>query len=171
MNIFILDEDPTIAAQYNCDTHVCKIILEATQMMALAHKHRDRPFRTDSPPKLQQGLYQPRGVHNHPVSVWVRATYGNYKWTAQHTLALCQEYTNRYHKIHATQHIAEWLSSNHPFDIIEERTEFIQAMPDDVKHASPITAYRQYYQKYKTNLIRYRTNNVPHWYFIPIENK
>lgn len=170
MNIFILHENPIIAAEHNCDTHVCKIILEATQMMALAHKHLGRPFGADSPTKLQQGLYQPRGVHNHPVSVWVRTTYGNYNWTAQHTLALCQEYTNRYHKKHATQHIAEWLSENHPFNDIEERTEFVQAMPDDVKHTSPIIAYRQYYQKYKTNLIRYRTGNAPHWYLSPVEN-
>ena len=38
MNLFILDRDPIIAASMNCDKHVCKIILEAAQMMGEAHR-------------------------------------------------------------------------------------------------------------------------------------
>lgn len=32
MNLFILDTDPIEAARQNCDSHVCKIILEAAEM-------------------------------------------------------------------------------------------------------------------------------------------
>ena len=36
MNIFILDEDPSVAAQYHCDKHVVKMVLETAQMLSAA---------------------------------------------------------------------------------------------------------------------------------------
>jgi len=33
MNIFYLDKDPVKAAQYSCDKHVVKMILESAQML------------------------------------------------------------------------------------------------------------------------------------------
>ena len=36
MNIFILNEDPEIAAQELCDKHVVKMILETAQMLCSA---------------------------------------------------------------------------------------------------------------------------------------
>ena len=41
MNIFILDEDPTIAAQMQCDKHVVKMIVESAQMLSTAHRMLD----------------------------------------------------------------------------------------------------------------------------------
>ena len=164
MNIFILDTDPIIAAQHNCDTHVCKIILEATQMLALTHQHFGLQFKNDAPQKLQEGLYLPRGVGNHPVSRWVRQTSGNYEWTANHAMELCIEYTKRYDKIHATQHITNWLKNNNPFKTKEGQTPFIQAMPEEVKSDDPIQAYRNYYLVYKRHLVKYRLGNAPAWY-------
>jgi hypothetical protein len=32
MNIFYLDEDPKICAQYHCDKHVVKMIIEYAQL-------------------------------------------------------------------------------------------------------------------------------------------
>ena len=32
MNIFILDRDPVLAAQYQCDKHVVKMVLETAQI-------------------------------------------------------------------------------------------------------------------------------------------
>lgn len=36
MNIFVLDENPVIAARMHCDKHVPKLIVETAQMMASA---------------------------------------------------------------------------------------------------------------------------------------
>jgi len=33
MNIFVLDLDPELAAQYHCDKHVPKLCVEATQLI------------------------------------------------------------------------------------------------------------------------------------------
>ena len=41
MNIFVLDEDPTIAAQMQCDKHVVKMIVESAQMLSTAHRMLD----------------------------------------------------------------------------------------------------------------------------------
>ena len=34
MNKFILDRDPVLAAQYQCDKHVVKMVLETAQIMS-----------------------------------------------------------------------------------------------------------------------------------------
>ena len=41
MNIFVLDKDPVKAAQYQCDKHVVKMIVESAQMLSTAHRLLD----------------------------------------------------------------------------------------------------------------------------------
>ena len=41
MNIFYLDKDPKKAAEYSCDKHVVKMILESAQMLCTAHRVQD----------------------------------------------------------------------------------------------------------------------------------
>ena len=41
MNIFILDTDPIVAAQLQCDKHVVKMIVESAQMLSTAHRMLD----------------------------------------------------------------------------------------------------------------------------------
>jgi len=41
MNIFILDEDPVIAAQMQCDKHIPKMVVESGQMLSTAHRVLD----------------------------------------------------------------------------------------------------------------------------------
>ena len=38
MNIFYLHENPEICAEYHCDKHVVKMILETAQMLSTAHR-------------------------------------------------------------------------------------------------------------------------------------
>ena len=41
MNLFILHNDPVIAAQMQCDKHVVKMIIESAQMLSTAHRVLD----------------------------------------------------------------------------------------------------------------------------------
>ena len=41
MNLFILNKDPIIAAQQQCDKHVVKMPLESGQMLSTAHRLLD----------------------------------------------------------------------------------------------------------------------------------
>ena len=43
MNIFVLNENPVIAAQEQCDKHVVKMIVESAQMLSTAHRMLDDP--------------------------------------------------------------------------------------------------------------------------------
>lgn len=59
MNIFYLDRDIVKCAQYHCDKHVNKMILEGAQLLASAH-HTANPEA-----ELIPGMY--RLTHkNHP---------------------------------------------------------------------------------------------------------
>ena len=41
MNLFILNNDPVIAAQEQCDKHVVKMIVESAQMLSTVHRMLD----------------------------------------------------------------------------------------------------------------------------------
>lgn len=41
MDIFRLDNDPTVCAKYHCDKHVVKMILEYAQILSTAHRVLD----------------------------------------------------------------------------------------------------------------------------------
>ena len=68
MNIFMLDKDPVKAAQYHCDKHVVKMILETGQLLSTAWRMIDGDEFADS-----RGMY--KCTHkNHPSAVWARET-------------------------------------------------------------------------------------------------
>ena len=41
MNLFVLHQEPEIAAQMQCDKHVVKMIIESAQMLSTAHRVLD----------------------------------------------------------------------------------------------------------------------------------
>ena len=41
MNIFVLDRNPVIAAQMQCDKHIVKMIVESGQMLSTVHRMLD----------------------------------------------------------------------------------------------------------------------------------
>ena len=102
MNIFYLDNDPKVCAQYHVDKHVVKMILETAQLLSTTH------WMSGS-----EGPY--RQTHkNHPSAVWARSNKSNYIWLCELGMELCKEYTHRYGKTHKTQQHLEWLSNNIP---------------------------------------------------------
>jgi hypothetical protein len=50
--------------------------------------------------------------HNHPSNIWTRSTRGNYKWLLAHFKALCEEYTLRYGKVHASSKLIPVFEAN-----------------------------------------------------------
>lgn len=37
MNVFYLDRDPVVSAEYHCDAHLRKMLIEYAQMLSTAH--------------------------------------------------------------------------------------------------------------------------------------
>ena len=86
MNIFVLDDDITKCAEYHCDQHAIKMILESVQLLctALNKKGFSTPYKSTHA--------------KHPCVLWVEASYDNFEWLVQLTLALNAEYRFRFDK-------------------------------------------------------------------------
>lgn len=160
MNIFILDIDPFKAASMQCDKHVVKMILESAQMLCTAHRELDGTEEL-----LGVRLY--KSTHkNHPCSVWVRESKTNYMWLHSHFIALCDEYTKRYSKVHLTDTKFRRSLSIAPKNIpvINGLSPFRMAMPDEYKSDNIVESYRNYYQsKTKAFNMKWTKSSIPEW--------
>jgi hypothetical protein len=140
MNVFYLDDSPTLAAQMQCDRHVVKMILESAQLLSTAHREIDGDTWADA-----NGLY--KSTHkNHPSAVWARSNTKHYQWLYQHMLGLGTEYNRRYDKKHLTINklgrvLAKW-PDNLEMDVWCDPP---QCMPDEYKQDSSMQGYRRYY--------------------------
>jgi hypothetical protein len=152
MNIFALDTDPTMAAQMMCDKHVVKMIVESNQMLStVARKNgHEAPYRSTHA--------------NHPCTLWAGESVQNWRWLVDHSLALCEEYTRRYHRVHKSQAVSEWAESLNINLPASGLTPFRLAMPDVYKHRDPVRSYRNYYMGEKARFAKWKTGNVPVWW-------
>ena len=137
MNIFYLDEDPKLAAIYQYNKHVVKMILESAQMLCTAHHVYGN---TDDVPYKQAHL-------NHPSTIWCRKSIPNYMWLYNHMIALGDEYTKRYGKKHLSITKCKEFLSVAPQEINKYAsfTQPPQAMPDEYKDKCSVQAYWNYY--------------------------
>lgn len=174
MNIFYLDNDPTIAAQMHCDKHVVKMILETAQLLSTAHRLLDGTQYIDSSSGRKIKRWKLNGINdsllykathiNHPSNVWVRETSGNYEWTYNLFVALCDEYTFRYGKTHLTDTKLRAALKNIPKNILNKQKTIIpQCMPNHCARLNPVSGYRNYYITEKKSMLKYTKRNVPSW--------
>ncbi len=176
MNIFYLDRNPQVCAEYHCDKHVVKMILEYAQLLSTAHRLCDgiesrgssrsgksqvRVWKLDD--ERENSLYLASHV-NHPSSIWTRSTSENYIWLFNLWYNLCKEYEKRYGKIHSTfTKLASFLFSlpNNILGGIE--TPIPLCMPDEYKTEDPIISYQTFYMKEKVKFATWK-NGVPYWF-------
>ena len=154
MNIFVLDSDLKLNAQYHADRHCVKMILEQVQLLTTTH------HITKTDPKT---IPYNKTHCNHPCSIWVRSSLSNYKWLLKSTKELCREYTYRYGKIHKCEGVLKWCEENLPNIPDKGFTPFAQAMPDEYKDPDPIKAYRAYYRGAKKHLFSWKKRQEPYW--------
>jgi hypothetical protein len=146
MNIFVLDTDPLIAAQYHCDKHISKMILESAQMLSTVLK----------------GPYRSTHVH-HPCTKWVAQSQANALWLWHLMVHLNGEYITRWNKDDnhlAYSKCAHLISSLHVLPNTE-LTPFALAMPEQYKNDDPVLAYRAYYRSKSFAVWR---NGAPSWW-------
>jgi hypothetical protein len=157
MNIFFLDLDPKKAAEYHCNKHVVKMIIETAQLLYAAHWLLETENMPSNAYKLSH--------KNHPCAVWVRQSLENYHWLCCLGWWLCKEYRFRYgDKTHKTEAHILWLLNNHPKYTDFDFTDPPQAMPDEYKDSSVVTAYRNYYiedKMKKRGIVNYSKRDVP----------
>lgn len=171
-----MDQDPAKAAQYHCDKHVVKMILESAQLLCTAHRVLDgeqgvRLSKSGArlkdwilPDQRQEILYKATHV-NHPCAIWARTSTSNYAWLYLLFDALGEEYSYRYARKHASIERLSGILDDYP-DMMDpgSRTDPPQAMPDDCKVTDTVTAYRNYYKTCKSEIATWTKRSVPDWY-------
>ena len=153
MNIFHLHKDPKTCAEYHCDKHVVKMILETAQMLSTAyHRHFDNGTE----------LYK-TAFPKHPMTIWVGNSGANFFWTIQLLDQLIYQYTVRYKKVHTTIRISNLFHSKYKYwhDLTGDFTTPPQCMPEQYKHKDYITAYKQYYIGEKKRFAKYTGVDFP----------
>jgi hypothetical protein len=172
MNIFFLSANPVRAAQYHCDRHVVKMILESTQLLWTAqHVVTGTQLDLRDAPTTASGQRGYKPTHrNHPCAIWTRETLGNYRWLCALATALIDEYHYRYPtgpKTHACEPHVAWLTAHPPAPLLEANkpaTLPALAMPDIYKIGpSPTACYKAYYlgDKQERGLLTYTRREPP----------
>ena len=151
MNIFILDKEVEKCAEYHCDKHVIKMILESAQMLSAVVRLNGH----DIGYKLTH--------KNHPCTIWARESLSNYNWLVRLTRLLNYEYRYRYDKDinHKSYDLVKTLPTPKIPDI--GLTAFAQAMPDQYKNENVVKAYRDYYINEKSSFLTWTKRKKPKW--------
>ena len=151
MNIFVLDSNIKKCAQYHCDKHVVKMILESAQILSTVLR-------------LNGVDYGYKATHaNHPCTSWAGKSLSNWKWLRNFAFELNQEYRFRFGR--EINHKSFDLIQSMPALIIPDfgLTLFAQVMPEKYRHKDPITAYRNYYVGEKKAIFSWTKRTTPFW--------
>ena len=168
MNIFVTDPSPTLSARVLPDKHIVKMPLETCQMLSIVCSDKwgwgyGEIHRTDGQPyKTEKGAFR-----NHPCTAWANESNINAWWLVAHGMALCEEYTHRYGKIHSCEETILEAGGMIPFTL-ERPKSFARAMYPEFKFDNTIdtfTAYKRYIAAkpwVKNNYLR-KPDRKPNW--------
>lgn len=175
MNIFILDEDITKSAQYHCDNHCGKMILESAQLIASVLHNIGAP--TELLPLNKAGRPYGAGYRNHPCAKWAGHSLENFKYLHDLMAALAEEFQYRKGTVHASYtsvmqsgsyNVSEDLFSNKGLTVPANCT-LIKNLWDgtDISNfqswEQAVSIYRRYYLWYKSHLLQYTKRETPYW--------
>lgn len=169
MNIFFLSSNPKTAAEWHCDKHVVKMLLESAQLLWTAQHIAGTGTFTDAPTTKDGSRHGYKPTHkNHPCAIWVRASIANYEWLCALAAALADEYHYRYPAAgpHACEAHIAWLTKNPPRLPEGPLTWPALAMPPEYKISkSPMACYRAFYvgSKGARGLLTYTRREPPSW--------
>lgn len=162
MNIFYLHHAPPLAAVMHCDKHVVKMILETAQILCTVHHIHGNGDAVPYKPTHQR----------HPSVLWAAESFVQYSWLRELGVYLCREYAMRYGRRHACEKYILGVLKDAPPALAGGKYKWReppQAMPDDVKvEGDAVTAYRNYYKKYKAEFAQWKMGGVP---VFMLENK
>ena len=150
------------------------MIIEYAQMLSTAHRMLDgseyisqkltgrRLKRWKHPNSNMEAVLYKASHINHPSAQWVRESAIQYQFMYDMFVALCDEYTYRYGKVHMTDSKLRELLNELPRNIpLGDWREPPQCMPDDVKTESAIPAYHKYYAVYKKDFAKWTDRPTP----------
>lgn len=164
MNVFRLSNDPKTCAEYHCDKHVNKMLVEGVQILHTVL------YLKGYEGKLE---YRPMNI-NHPIVNWCGESFKNFLFVHQLCYHLHDEWKFRYNheetKIHKS--IAVLNKIEVPllaplFYEIYRETPQPKVMPEYIteEHKDVVEAYRAYYKLEKSEFAEWeRGRKVPDWF-------
>lgn len=171
MNIFFISYVIFEIVRWQFDTHAVKMILESTQLLCTAYR------QSGADVSLVPTLYKTNHL-NHPCAIWARASRDNYLYLLRLALAMCDEFVQRYGKMHSSETVLrELYKAGVPTGLPDvgftkpalAMKSFPECMSDDV-----VLSYRKFYRnKVNTvkNAIRWTTPGVkPEWWDSPADS-
>ena len=175
MNIFVLDENPILAANMIDDNRLPKMVVETAQMMASALiRHGATP---ESMPLTKAGTPYKGGYHNHPCTRWAGDSLGNFAWLAVHGITLARMYEHYFGKEHACFMPMMEMLGNPAIENMgsDQRTPFARAFDrqnkdlDELYDEEKYTAVEAYRIYYKTKVdspggVKYDKVQMPEWW-------
>ena len=143
-------------AKSYCDKHIVKMPTEYCQMLSTSHRILDGA--TD------EILYKQTHA-NHPCTIWCRESLENYEYLVQLTKSVIAEYTYRYEKVPKwiTSGLVDFLSTPPKNIPSKGLTEFPLAMDEQYKLTDAVLSYRNYFNKAKTHLFKWKKREIPSW--------
>ena len=159
MNLWILDNDPEIAAQFLSDLDLETVPVYSAKVLATALARNSVP-RSEIPFDDQICL-----IDGESVAVdWASTCRANFRWVALNAMSACCEFTRR---------TDGWLNCEFPIlkmSLHECRlplldagiTPFVQDVPDDYIKEDAVEAYRNYYIHINQSATWQR--NKPDWF-------
>ncbi len=157
MQLFILDRDPALAAQFLADIHLRKMSLETAQILSAVLVNR-KIVRPEFLPKA----YNPA----HPVIKAVNTPF-KINWVLEYNSALHQEYLRRFSKPHA---YGQWVMLYRKLLYVDTPGHAELSFAGIFKDFTPVSedivqAYREYY-RFKKSIIhnwKYTNAGEPEW--------
>lgn len=167
MNIFVLHRNLHLSAIFHHNRHIVKMPIETAQMLS-CNQHVILGNKVNA-----EKIY--RKTHeNHGCNVWARESLSNYVWLCEFGIYLCEEYTHRYGRQHASKLIIDHCLKN-PLPIIDiGLTPFYQAIPGEYKLSTDVIEnYRNFYCAEKLasfdskfcrwDINQWKKRREPHW--------
>jgi len=159
MNIFAIEgENNNIdwvkSAKSQDNYRTVKMILESCQMLCTAIN------------ELAGKQVTPyRSTHkSHPSTKWVRASSANFEALVEHTMAMLEEYTERFGKIHKCSSVLEKCLDLYDPSLFpsQKQTRLPLAMPYEFHSDDIVESYRRFYASKLR--IRYPKDKIPGWF-------
>jgi hypothetical protein len=109
---------------------------------------------------------------SHPSTKWTLAAAANYDWHYRLFVALCDEYTFRYSKIHKSDRLLRSILANRPVrlannsdDVITPFALAMKSNPECMDPSDPIGSYRKFYKiKQERFKMVWTKRPVPDWF-------
>jgi hypothetical protein len=164
MNIFKTNPCPITSAREACNKLVIKMPTESVQILACKFSLEQLKFAPPNKDNSARKHFNPK----HGSVRWALESYGNYRWLIEHALALCDEYSKRYKKIHFQTKFINWAANNVSYSDfqIKELTPIYLAMPDKYKkYSKDYLCYQDYINGEKLHYSRWPSlEKIPEWF-------